>query len=784
MPEPKPPGPAHILSRVSPHLQALTGRCASFLTSAVIGVLLGFVVMLSTPGPRASAQVSEGLIVSSDTLYSPDPVDGHVDVIATFSLTNVQADEQIGDRVRSYFFSTWTIALPVDATDFVATSGGTSLGTAIEPNTESDSFVIGIITLPFDLNYEQTVNLQARYSIPGGEPRDSGAARVNTSFLSFPVWVLGDPGKASLRVDVPAGFDLEFQGTADTMERVRTGNADYFEAREIAAPNDFFGRVFGRNDEGLVAETAELESGSAIVRSWPDDPEWAELVVDAIENDVPVIEELTGLPWPAGDIEVIETVTPYLYGYAGWYNADSGLIEVGDQLDRDIILHELGHAWFNDELIGGRWIVEGLAEETAALVIAHDSAERPRPSEPDLSDPIRDPLQDWASPFLRSAEEAFDYEQYHYNASWWVLYQLTDEIGVEGLSDVLVAIDSDQISFVGEGDPELWTDEQDWRYFLDMLEERAGAERAEQLFRTYVLNDSSVALLDARSRAHTDYDQLLSQSGSFGSPLVIREHLARWSFDDAEALIDSAAMVLDLRDTIDRRAAELNVTLVQLAEVPYEMADSASALADAASLARDQLATLDELGERRSEITSAADELNLEVRFDSMEFEAAVDRSSGLLGDLEALAERRSEATDTANVLGLTMPQWPTGQVDAVLSDQGLAVTERLDSLALIAAAEERSGQPRSLLERVGLLGQDPGTRVDAARAAFERGETAETVRLEVAQVDRLLAGAERSGRSRLAWSATGLAVALLAFAGFRFRRNQHGAKNKATLTP
>ena len=65
-----------------------------------------------------------------------------------------------------------------------------------------------------------------------------------------------------------------------------------------------FGQIFGRNDRGLLTETAALPGATATIRAWPDDPEWAEFVAEAIEQDVPVIEDLTGLDWPAGDIEV------------------------------------------------------------------------------------------------------------------------------------------------------------------------------------------------------------------------------------------------------------------------------------------------------------------------------------------------------------------------------------------------------------------------------------------------------------------------------------------------
>ena len=48
------------------------------------------------------------------------------------------------------------------------------------------------------------------------------------------------------------------------------------------------------------------------------------------------IEAAIGLPWPADDsFEVIETLSPYLYGYAGWYTPLESSIEIGDELEEE-----------------------------------------------------------------------------------------------------------------------------------------------------------------------------------------------------------------------------------------------------------------------------------------------------------------------------------------------------------------------------------------------------------------------------------------------------------------
>ena len=84
---------------------------------------------------------------------------------------------------------------------------------------------------------------------------------------------------------------------------------------------------------------------------------------------------------------MIESNTPYLYGYAGWFEPVNDVIEIGDELDQIVILHELTHRWFNDQMFSTRWINEGLAEELAAQAMAELDGDPEASKLPPASDP-------------------------------------------------------------------------------------------------------------------------------------------------------------------------------------------------------------------------------------------------------------------------------------------------------------------------------------------------------------------------------------------------------------
>lgn len=731
----------------------------------ILAVAAVLIVLGVTAAPVAEAQTVEGLTVSSTTVYTPDLADEQIDVASSYTMTNVQADEVIGGSVRSYYFNKWVIAVPATAIDFVAVSNGTQLVSSLDRDTETADVAFGTINLPFNLNYQQSVTIDVTYAIPGGEPRTEGAvARVNDSFLSFAIWAAGDPGNTEVRVYVPEGFTLDLQGDLDELQRVE--GETYFEATEIAAPRDFFGQVFGRNDSGLLTQVAELPDAVATVRAWPDDPAWADFVVDAIEDDIPVIEDLTGIDWPAGDIEVIETVTPYLYGYGGWFNATSGVIEVGENLERDLILHELTHAWFNADLVDGRWITEGLAEEFASRTIEATSDTRPDPDVPDLDEPLRVQLSQWASPWTLNEEDAFAYELFHYNASWWVIRQITNDVGMDAFADVLVALHEHQLAYPNAttpADPALVNLR--WTHFFDLLEHEAQATGLDELFSTYVLSADDAERLVQRRSALARFEELSDKTGSWTSPPAVANAMAGWRFDDAQQFMGLAIEVVAARDEVDQLAGELQLTIDHRARMVYETATNEQDL-EAAVLAETQLFdALVQLRLDRSELITESESVGAIVAFEPMSYDDAIAdivEKRLAIGDVNRLV---GEVETRATSLGLEAPAWPMEATTASSTDFGsvAALAEaRLATLEEIDRASADVGVGRSFIQRVGLVGSNPSGQIDKARASFEADDLDDALEA-TATAESMIANAAATGRARLIWSSVIVGVAVLA---------------------
>lgn len=548
--------------------------------------------MAATTGVAAAQQADDGLDIVSDTLYKPMTGDAVVDVVSTIVVTNERANTYSGNYYTQYYYDGFSLALPVEARGIVATVNGTPATVNVSPAEDFPTEAVLVdILFPRSIFYGQQARIELEYRLFGGGARDSALVRANDAYLAFPVWLCCDDGQASVRVEIPAEFDVDVEGSNDDLVRSSEPGIDVFVAENVAEVDEFFAVFFARNDAGLDHTQVMIDGREVTISSWPDDPEWRDFVAEHVETGIPAIEELTGLEWPRDELELVETVTPYLYGYAGWYNTESDVIEVGDQLEAQVILHELSHAWFNDDLFTERWITEGLAEIYSNAVLETSGEDVDDPRTPRLSAAAAEPLNSWGVPLFADPAEAEATEAYGYNASWFVLDALADEIGLDAMREVLVAVDSDQLSYLPTtgGDEALHDGPDDWRRLLDLVEERGGSTEAEDLLRTYVLRSTQMDLLNERTAARDTYQALIDQGGAWEAPVGFRIELTAWRFADIDTFAAEAAEVLGLRDQIDAEAERLGLTPPTDVRVAYEGAVEEQDLASVKTMAQAQL---------------------------------------------------------------------------------------------------------------------------------------------------------------------------------------------------
>jgi hypothetical protein len=528
---------------------------------------------------------------------------------------------------------------------------------------------------------------------------------------------LGDEGSVTVRISQPFGY--EFDEFTDL-----TG----FEATE---PDAFGTVVYSRsgldeddrfvvglaNDDRLVSRPLAVEGVDIQLRSWPDDPDWAEFAAGRVEAGIPALAELIGTAWPVeGSFDVRQTVEPYRAGYAGWFDAQSNEIAVGEALDADTIYHELSHAWINRRLTTERWFTEGLPQVYAAELVRRDGGDARVPSEPTVDDPAAKPLTEWTAD-----DDERPVEEYGYATSFWVLDGLVDEIGLGRIRDVVAGLGSG-VSPYGPTDG-VERPEQDWQRVYDVLVEIGGSTVAADLFRRFVVDAEDAALIERRDRAAVEVAALAQRSGPWELPIGVRQRLERWELDDVATAVAAADAVLAQRTELEAIEQAVGIDEPDRADVAYAEAPMATSGGVAFAEAESALGAAIELGRR------------LEVR----------------LGDV----------ADAATSAGVTPPD--VSELDGVDDFAGglAAADEQLRALDGIVELDDRLGETGGLLETIGRWGSDLDGALDDARSHVEAGDT-EAALDTLSAADERVDDLARTGALRLALTSAFVALTLL----------------------
>jgi hypothetical protein len=389
----------------------------------------------------------------------------------------------------------------------------------------------------------------------------------------------------------------------DEMQESERDGRQVFSAERIADPLVWEVLVSAREDDQLIGRTVDIGDDEVRVLGWPDDPEWTSFAEEQVAEGIPVLERLIGIEWPATTtIEVVETASPYLYGYAGWYRPNESVIEVGDELDDLVMLHELSHLWFNDDLFEGRWINEALAETISAVAVGELGGKAPEPERIEDDDPGRLKLNEWSNPDLQDGVTE-DQERFGYNASWAVMDAILDEIGVDQLAAVIQSADVGQVAYRGPGVPEELSRTFDWRELLDLLEEVGGSAEAAGLFQRHVVAPTEVKLFDLRAAARERYAELLAAGAGWAAPTSIRLAMSDWRFPTAEDLMDDAEALLDKKAQLLELTAELDVAEHLALQDTYEAGKD---LRSVARTANEALRTAEVLGAAEDAVEEGA----------------------------------------------------------------------------------------------------------------------------------------------------------------------------------
>ena len=496
---------------------------------AVAATGLAVAGLLAPARVPIAAAAADGLRLSTAATYTLVPSRHVVRVSVDITARNEKPNVTSGGIVTKYFYEGARIAIQTEATSIRATTSGARLTAT---TTAADGFRVLEVRFRSAVFFGQTAKVRVTYDLPGGAPRSSSGIRVSTAFATFVAWGFGD--SASVRVVIPAGFETQTSGS--TVTRSTANGATILRATGIADISAWYLQVTADRKSALTTERIDLSGGEhVVVRAWPEDTEWRTRVGQLITKGLPELVRETGLDWPVGgDLSVFEVHTPLLEGYAGVFFVGQDRIEISEDLDDLTILHEASHAWFNRTLFDGRWITEGLADAYAAKtleVVAPGGDWAPDRVAPDDPSAVR--LVHWTHPGRITDDETDARERYGYNASWTVVRSLIREIGDDGMRKVFAAAQGHRIAYTAGptaagATAETVSGPNDWRRFLDLLEEVGGSRTADDLFRRWVVTDADLNALDKRAEARTAWAALVRAGGDWVVPPSIRRPLADW----------------------------------------------------------------------------------------------------------------------------------------------------------------------------------------------------------------------------------------------------------------
>ena len=502
-------------------------------------LLLAILATWLPDGAVRRVAAAEFTMVTAAT-YDVRPAEGVISVSADITFTNTTPDPEGQFSV----FPEILLAIHDTATDVAATDGEGELAVEVAVNAEGAN--VATIAMREGVRFEETVELELTYTLAdGGDPQ----LRVRPSVVVFPAWGFGTTGEVA--VSLPGGYEVRVDGDPLT-------EADgSLVSGSIADPSQWLALVTAIRPAVFTTfdATVPLAGGTADlqVRAFADDEAWGQRTVDLVERALPLLEVEIGLPYPqVGALVLTESVATDASGFGEPPSAGNEILIAFDQ-PPFTALHQTAHVWLSADLIGSRWIREGMASDVAARVAA---ALNVTPA----FDPVAEatarqaaafPLDTWAD----SADPTAEF--FGHAASWAFIAELRAAVGDDALRTVLGRIAASIDPYSG-ADIEPPTDggtppstPLTSRAFLDQLEAVTGADLAGR-FRERVLSPADVGLLDARAAARTAYAELVAAADGWDAPDPVRAAMTDWRFDEALPMIADALAWLDARDDLLR----------------------------------------------------------------------------------------------------------------------------------------------------------------------------------------------------------------------------------------
>jgi hypothetical protein len=548
------------------------------LVSLIVAVAAG--ALLPLGGPTVRAGGGPDVPITSLTTVSVVPERNVVVVAVDATLTSHVPDTtSVTYYVNDAFLSLLPGAMNLKATG----PGAVALSVTVDERT--DAFVVARIQLSSNLFSGESYRFRLTYELPGVGPSAAPFTHADESFVAFPVWAHSTPHTLGNQVVVviPPGYEIGV--TFGDLPEPATGaqGEAIYDFGDVPDADAFWAFFSAKRYAALATDEIRPRVGEdtvrVLLRGWADDPAWLTEVAPVMEDGLPTLAELIGLPYPGLEtLYVDETVSWLIAGYAGVYDASRGTIEVSELADPFVILHEAAHTWFNSGLVSDRWIAEGFADYYAAA--AADALGIPTENwTPEQPPTEAFPLARWP-PLDRADNES---EPYGYAASQWAAYLIGQRVGADGLAEVWSAVADHQVAYQpahGGTERSGLQGTVDAQELLDQLEERTG-ERMDDIWLAWVLPAEEVPELRQRSASRAAYAALVDLAGPWNLPIGLRREMDEWQFEAAEEAMNQARVLLERAETITHAASAMRVDPPEALQDAFEAGDWEAAKVEA-----------------------------------------------------------------------------------------------------------------------------------------------------------------------------------------------------------
>ena len=499
--------------------------------AVVVAVCLAVAMVVASPTATAAQEdpAADQRVVKLRADYRIEPAQGEVQVVEEITVSNVRGSTRSGSVVTSYFWTGHTIWVPADAENLSITVEGEPLEFEVAETIQG----VDIISADYrrNLNFGQTRVIDVTYTLPTYPPGE-GERRINGAFFDLELLICCNFEEVDLTVSMPSSFDVATPTNLSFVSQPAGARQEYVFSQSEEQSGQFTELIltdwYGVDEAGFESSPVTIGAATVDIVAPPDDTAWSADTSTLVSDVASELEALTGAP-PTLDGAVFRQGLDTNFDRWGSDGPFDEPVVVPRDYDEVAMAITVAKAWLRDGPFDDIDIERGLAADlgTEALRRARGTETTPaEPTEGGLTELVND-------------ERAF-----------WVVHQVSEELGYDGIRALLQMASDNETAYVGEGDPERSvTIPNDWRRFVDLAEQRLGSEIVADLVGEHIVTGADAALLTARADAVAAYEDIVDRADT-AAPIGIRDRMTNWEFDEADSLLARAAEVLDERDRV------------------------------------------------------------------------------------------------------------------------------------------------------------------------------------------------------------------------------------------